>query len=221
MASSDGAQWPPFEELFPAGGGETFYTDEFGEIDDDVYRVAGELWDSKGKIFARATLRDTAAGSRLMKKAAADVTRTRRENDAEIKNLSGYIWMSYKRLVLKELEKENAHRRRDLMSVVESSGQDSTEEDLNRKILLQEVMRRMNAFTRDIFELLVVGYDFSEIGEKKKKNPRALKRRFDRQIVRLMNEIEAEHAAAAKKSRRRNRLWPFRLLSFFAIAAPS
>ncbi len=220
MTSSDGPKWPPFEEVFPEGGGGTSYTDEFGEIDADVYRAACELWNSKGGVFAQGTLGDIAAGSRLMKKAAADVTRSRRENDAEIKNLLGYMWMSYKRLVLKELEKENEHRRRDLMSVVESSGQGGTEEDLDRKILLQEVVRRMNAFTREIFELLVVGHDFSEIGEEKKKNPRALKRKFDRQIVRLMKEIEAAHKAAANKCRQRNRLWPFRLLSLLAIAVP-
>jgi DNA-directed RNA polymerase specialized sigma24 family protein len=221
MTSSDRTIWPPLEEVFAPAGGAAPYRDEFGEIDADVYQTAGELWNGRGREFARARLQDCPSGLRLMVRAAADVTRRRREHEAEIKHLSGYLWTAYRHLVLNELEKENDHRRRDFMNVMESSGQDSTAKDLDRKILVQEVERRMDAFTRKVYQYLLLGFEFSEIGEKLNKNPRALKRRFDRQLARLMKQIEAEHAAAASKSMRRNRRWPFRILSFFAIAVPS
>ena len=221
MTSSDRTSWPPPEEVFPPDGRAATYVDEFGEIDADVYQTAGKLWEGKGGEFARATLRDVPAGLRLMVRAAADVTRRRRDPGAEIKNLPGYLWTSYRHHVLKELEKENEHRRRDFMDVMESSGRDHTAEDLDRKILVQEVERRMNAFTREVYQYLLLGYEFAEIGEKLNKSPRPLKRRFDRQLMSLMKQIEAEHEAAAGKSRQRNRWWRFRLLSLFAIPVPS
>ena len=62
------------------------FTDEFGEIDRDVYAAADALW-PQAERYALQTIRDAAAGQRLLMKACALITRRRNEMAGEIANL--------------------------------------------------------------------------------------------------------------------------------------
>lgn len=218
MAESKRTVWPPPEAVYPGCGEQSpAYVDEFGAIDADVYRAAGDLWKSRGEGFALATLRDAHAGLRLMLRAAADVTRRRQAPDAGIKNLPAYLYRSYQRRVLEELEMENDHRRRDLLSVAQQGGEVTPVEDVERKILIQQIEQRMEAPMRELYQYLVLGFDFSEIGRKLGKSHRALKKRFDRHLKRLLERLKSEHEAAARRGRKVNRRSLFSSLSLCAL----
>lgn len=205
MADSKRTVWSPFEEVYSVDAEQTSaFRDEFGEIDVDIYQAAGEVWRKKGEGFALSTLHDAHAGVRLLLRAAADVTRRRREPDADIENLGGYLWRSYKRRVLEELEKENEHRRLELLSVP-PPGEDRPDEDLHWKILVQQVERRMEASMKEVYQYLVLGFKFADIGKALQKNPRALKKRFDRQLARLVKQLRDDHEKAARRSSEFNR----------------
>src|ERR687894_716864 len=123
MAPHKQTLWPPLEEA---------YTDEFGPIAEDVYGCAGGLW-PRAEAFSLSTLRDGPAGLRLLLKACAQVSRARSENLTHIDNLPGYLFRTFKRLVLERLEVENGHRRLEAESLPAPAADDAG--SLDQKIL--------------------------------------------------------------------------------------
>ncbi len=91
---------------------EQTYTDEFGEIDPETLAAAGQIWPPAERL-ALSILHDEQTGRVLMSKACARVTRIRVEDPAAIENLPAYLFRTWKRLLLYELEKENGHRHRE------------------------------------------------------------------------------------------------------------
>lgn len=178
--------WPPFSES---------YTDEFGQVDREVYEAAGRSW-PKATSLADSALRDVARGLELMLKAAAIVTRVWRESPDRIDNLRAYVFVTYKHLVLAELEKENGHRLKDkeyhdLLPDHARSGV-----DVEQKILIQQLESRMDDWGRKVFQLLTLGHTYEEIGPMVGMNGHAVGKRFREQVRRLRAEIEAESTVA-------------------------
>lgn len=181
--------WPTLEET---------YTDEFGPVDPDVYDCARVLW-PRAEAFALGTLRDGPAGLRLLLKAAALVTRVRAGQPARVENLPAYLLRTFKRLVLERLEVESGHRRLEAESpppAPPEGGSDSADE----KILVQQILRRMEPQTREVFELLLLGYTFEEIAERRGRSANVLRATYSRQVRRLVRRVNSEHAAAAEKA---------------------
>jgi hypothetical protein len=174
--------WPPLE---------TAYTDEFGEIDPEVYATAGRLW-TQGERFALHALVDAPGGLRLMLRAAAIVTRRLSLPDVRIANLPAYLFQIYKHLVLAELEKQSGHRKREVDRRTELEALSfPLAEDIDRKILIQQIMRRMDSRMCEVFELLILGHSFEEIGRLRGQNGHALRTGFHKQLKRLTKEIQA------------------------------
>jgi DNA-directed RNA polymerase specialized sigma24 family protein len=177
------ATWPAIEQS---------YTDEFGTIDREVYEAAVALW-PQAEHFALHALRDAAAGHRLLMKACALVTRRRHSSAEEIANLPAYLHRTWRRLLLDELEKENGHRQREVElqaeATVASPGFADFTDNLDRKILVQQLLSRMDEWTRRVFEDLTLGYTFEEIGPRIGQDPRFVRNKFNRQIKRLGKQI--------------------------------
>jgi hypothetical protein len=174
MVNSTQTTWPPLDAA---------YNDEFGLIEPEVYAAAGQLW-LKGEKYALSTIGDGAAGLRLMVKAVALVSRKRATPGHAIENLSAYLFQTYKRLLLAEMEKQNGHRQRDLESyaALSESRLNADAEELERKILLQQIVVRMDGWMREIFELLTLGYSFEEIGRLRDENGHALSTKFNKNL---------------------------------------
>lgn len=180
MTKTTGTIWPPLQNT---------YTDEFGQIEPEVYTAAGTLW-NRAEHFAISTLGDSATGLRLMVKAAAIVSRKRAAQDDHINYLSAYLFQTYKHLVLAELEKENGHRQREReMGMASASSPDSLAEDVDRKILVQQIMGRMDEWMRGVFEMQILGYTFEEIGQLRNQNAHVLRTKFNKRLKRLMKEL--------------------------------
>jgi hypothetical protein len=181
MSKLTGTDWPELS---------TAYTDEFGRIEPDVYEAAGALWKTRAERFALSTLADAPTGLRLMLKAVAVVSRKYAEPGNLIANLSAYLYQTYKHLVLAELKKENGHRQRATERETElESLSVSLAEDVVRKILVEQIMRQMDDWMREVFELLVLGHTFEEIGRLRDQNGHALGNKFNKHLKRLMKQI--------------------------------
>ena len=180
--------WPPIGEA---------YTDEFGPIAEDVYDCAGALW-TRAESFSVNTLRDGPTGLRLLLKASALVTRARSEQLTRIDNLPAYLFRTFKRLVLERLEIENGHRRLEAEFLLAPAAEESADPD--EKILVQQVMLRMDALTREVFELLLLGHTFEEIAEQYGRGANTLRATYSKRIKRLVRRVNAEHKAAAEKA---------------------
>ncbi|HKQ74231.1 MAG TPA: hypothetical protein VJ810_11115 [Blastocatellia bacterium] len=165
------------------------YTDEFGVIRPEVYRAAGELW-PQAESFISSRLHDRPAGWQLMLKAAAAVSRKLQEQPDQIRDLKPYLWVTFKRLISDEVEKENRYQS------LESEQQPTTDvrpssERLDDQILIQEIMAQMDSWTRKVFELRVLGYQFEDIAQMLGMRPNLLRSKFSKNIKKLCRQFRS------------------------------
>jgi DNA-binding CsgD family transcriptional regulator len=168
---------------------ETGYDDEFGSVDPVVHRAAGDLW-SCAEHLACNLLHDSVAGYRLLKQAVAAVSQLAPERRAQIRDLPAYLFQTYKRLVLAELEKRNAHSTRQLDDA-DLLRWPIDADRIDRNILIQELVGRMDPWSRNVFETLSLGYSFDEIGKALGRNPHVVRNRFRLAIRKLASRIGA------------------------------
>jgi RNA polymerase sigma factor (sigma-70 family) len=179
--------WPPLDIA---------YADEFGQIDPVVYEVARQLW-RQAEQFALSTVGDAPAGLRLMLKAVALVSRVRSAQPNQIENLTAYLFQTYKRLILAELKKERGRQQHLAEREVEDFLLPETDAvEVERQILLEQLMQRMDSWTREVFELLVLGYSFAELGKKSGMSGERIRKKFDKRVERLIKQVKAETMTA-------------------------
>lgn len=167
------------------------FVDEFGAIDSHVHETAQTLW-PKAERDSLQTLHDSATGWRLLMKACALVTRKLSTTPETINNLSGYLYRTWQRLLLEEAEKEKLHRSIEENLAAEATTTQSitqTAEQLDRRILLQQVMQQMDDWTRRVFEYQTLGFSFEEIAAELGSNGHAVSVRFNRQIEQLAKRL--------------------------------
>jgi DNA-directed RNA polymerase specialized sigma24 family protein len=167
----------------------TAYMDEWGAIAPEVHRAALALR-KQAESFARVTLHNEDVGHTLLAKAAAIVTRALIERPGSITNLPAYLFKTYQRQVLAELEKEKSHERILVGQAGEISlnGHDACAE-LDQQILVYELRKRMDERTRQVFDLLVLGHSFEEIGSMLGKSSRAVRNNYYDHLDRLKKEL--------------------------------
>jgi DNA-directed RNA polymerase specialized sigma24 family protein len=163
------------------------YTDEFGVISPEVYRAAGELW-PQAEGFVHSKLHDCPAGMRLMLKAAATVSRKRREQPDQIRDLKAYLWTTFKHFISDEVEKESRYQPLEPERQPEN-GAFGLSESLYDQILIEEVMAQMDSWTRKVFELRVLGYQFEDIAQMFKMRPDLLRSKFHKEIKKLSHRL--------------------------------
>jgi hypothetical protein len=169
------------------------YVDEFGPIAPDVYASAGALWPQACSYASRILLDNDLARTRtLLLKAAAQVTRARDEKRAQINELGGYLFVSFKHAVHAELEKDK-NRRRFEAGVVSDAELRGQAENVERRILLNEIVAEMDEWTRMIFHWRTLDFTFDEIGRHLGENPKVVRNRYDRRVSRLIKSMTARH----------------------------
>ena len=166
----------------------TQFTDEFGKIDGEVYDIAVTLL-PRAESYAQRTLGDAAAGQRLLMNACALVTR-RRQTGEELSNLTGYLYRTWQRLLLAELEKANGHRR--LETDLAAASPRHTTEDLDRRILLQQIIGQMDDWTRRVFEYLALDFTYDQIAAELSGNGHAIRMKYDRKLQALAQRLNAK-----------------------------
>jgi DNA-directed RNA polymerase specialized sigma24 family protein len=193
MSRSVHTLWPPLDIA---------YVDEFGQIDPAVYQTAGQLW-NQAEQFVLSTLGDAPAGLRLMIKAVALVSRAQATRPERIHNLTAYLFQTYKHLVLSELRKERGHRQQLAKLQTEDLLAPSSDDiaDLDKQILLEQLMQRMDAWTREVFELLVLGYNFAELGRHWNTSGDRIRKKFDKQVQCLIAQVKSEMGATEAQLR--------------------
>ncbi|MEP7340849.1 MAG: hypothetical protein ABI977_24170 [Acidobacteriota bacterium] len=167
------------------------FVDEFGAIDACVYEAALILW-PRAERDSLQMLHNTDAGQRLLMKACALVTRKRTASPEAIENLPAYLYQTWRRLVLEEMAKENHHRQieEDLFAKTATAlPANRSAAELDRRILLQQIIQRMDDWTRRVFEYLTLGFTFDEIAHEVGGNGHAIRVRYDRQVKLLTKQL--------------------------------
>ena len=172
---------------------EAAYTEEFGEINPEIYEIAKTLWKTCAERLAVEYLRDSPKGMQLMLKAVVRVTSVRQNNSAQIKNQRAYLYRCYKNLLLAEIEKENCHQR--ILDNLHSDPEISPktgEDEINRKILINEIRRRMDDWTRAVFDYHKLGYTFEEMSPQFGSAANVIRSRYSKNLARLARQINSE-----------------------------
>lgn len=174
MADSLQVPWPSLDAP---------YVDEFGPIDKDVHKAAGEIW-RWAAAFSIATLGDEAAGQLALKKVCAKITERRAAGAIRIDKLNAYIQTAFKHEVLAQLK----HKR---SANVELSGEPRTDYDLDidQKILVEQILARMDPEDRRVTELLILGYSFEEIARKDGRRSNVIRSRHSKLLKRIKREL--------------------------------
>jgi hypothetical protein len=182
-------QWPELDQR---------YVDEFGLVELPVYEAARQIWPAE-ESFARRALGDEQVGFRLMIRASAIVTRRNGELEGGIGNIPAFLRTTYRQLVLAELKKLNGRRVIESENEAELAPATQDNERIETAILIEELFRRMDAWTRKVFELRTLGYGFEVMEEELGMRANVIRAKFSREITRLRSEIEAESRAAAER----------------------
>ncbi len=167
------------------------FADEFGAIDRSVYEAALVLW-PRVEQYSLRTLHDAGAGQNLLMKACALVTRKHSASPNAISNLPAYLYQTWQRLVLEELEKRNLHQQikeNVFAETVDANPVSHSVGELDRRILLQQIIARMDDWTRRVFEYQTLGFTYDEIASELGGNGHAIRVRYDRQIKLLTKQL--------------------------------
>ena len=190
------------EALWPAL--ETAYQDEFGPVDPELHRVAREVW-PRAEHLAVQLLHDRDAGYGLLKRAVAAVSALPPDRRLQIRDPAAYLFQTYKRLVLAELKTLNSHRAHELQIAALLRGATEDVERIDRDILIQELVHRMDAWTCEVFKSLVLGYTFEEIGRVMGSNPHVIRNRFRLSLRRLAAIVGAPEGTQPSRLSRSGR----------------
>ena len=174
MADSLQVPWPALDAP---------YVDEFGPIDKDVHKAAGELW-RWAAAYAIATLGDEASGQLALKKVCAKITEKRAAGAIQIVKLNAYIQTAFKHEVLAQLK----HNRSTNVALSDEPITDY-DLDIDQKILVEQILLRMNPEDRRITELLILGYSFEEIARKDRKRSNVIRSRHSKLLKRIKREL--------------------------------
>jgi DNA-directed RNA polymerase specialized sigma24 family protein len=175
--------WPPL-----ADG----YVDEFGHIDPSVHEAAGRLWSTVEVHLRRAQIVPE-DGQTLMLKAVALVTRARCQRTEEISNIDGYLWRTFYRLLLEELEKRALHSKLDAEFAARfAPASQRSEDEITKIILIREILERGDEWLRQVIELLQMGHSYEEIAVLLGGRANAIRSRVSKQLKALARQIGKE-----------------------------
>lgn len=174
MADSVQIGWPSLDAP---------YIDEFGRIDKDIHEAAGEIW-HWAAAYAMATLGDEALGQLALKKVCAKITQKRSAGDIQIVKLNAYIQTAFKHEVLAQLKRKRSVH-------VDLTAEPLADYGLHidEKILIEQLLARMDPEDRRITELLILGYSFEEIARKDGKHSNVIRSRHSKLLKRIREEL--------------------------------
>lgn len=178
MDDSPKRSWPPYADA---------YFDVEGQIDGDIYKLAGELW-PQAAALARSTINDEATGQMALARVCARITLGRSSGRIQISNLKAYIFRSYKHEILRLLQTRRLH---DVLTAnnYEVIDESRANTDVDRKILIEQILARMDARNREVFELLALGYSFEEIAKHQGKPSNIIRSAFWKQLQKIKREL--------------------------------
>jgi RNA polymerase sigma factor (sigma-70 family) len=159
-----------------------------------VYNAAGEIW-QRGRGYAHSRGIDDALTHTAMIRAIAKVSRRLKRPAPNLKTpgaLKRYLFTSFRNCLLDEIKNQQSSagtKLEDLEAVADQSSSESLAEQIEKKILLEEIVRHMDDKTRFIYERLILGYTFEEIAETMGTQSNVLRSRFSKSMRRIASEF--------------------------------
>lgn len=181
------------------------YVDAFGPIDLAVYDIARHIWPAVTPSILR-TLRDLHAGQTIMMKAVALVSRKLSEDPQRITSVHGYLYRTFMRLLREEVETEGKHAELNRsMLVSNESNAKQSDKGIYEVILIHQIMDRADPWTREVFQLRLLGHTYEEIAERFGMKSNYLRSEWSKELRRLVKVIAAATREYERKVSRQKR----------------
>lgn len=166
-----------------------------------VFEVARSLLPA-ATAFALKVRLDSDTAQEAMREAAKRVLEVQRSERGEgslprVRNLPGYLFTVYRNVIFAELKRRE--REPPLIDDLNARGLDSGGDEIRsveNRILISEIVKRMNPKSRIIFNYRVLGYSFEEIAGRFKTDmgttvtAAALRSEYSKAISRIIEEID-------------------------------
>lgn len=160
----------------------------------EVYGTASSLLPA-AESFARQVGFDPALAEDTLMEAADRVIDVRRKGTSEIINLPGYLFSTYKRLILLSVRRSHTEKELSNEQLEQISDPSQVAAEVERKILIEEVVRHMDPQSRFIFDCLLLGYSYRDISKKFSQRfgldikDNALRSKFSKTVQRLAKQL--------------------------------
>ena len=143
------------------------YQDEFGAVNAKVLREARNFWHFSRKL-ALKILGDEARGQVLMMRAVAEVSKKFMAEDSTVEHLPSYLSQTFRRLVFAEAKKNLRHQELEekyFETLAELFQDDAVSEEARvcRRILIKEIVLRMDKWTKTVHRYLELGYKYNDL----------------------------------------------------------
>lgn len=129
---------------------------------DKVYETARSLLPAAISFSIKKGLDPTLAEDLLME-AAENLLNRKSTGDTDIKNIPGYLFTSFKNLVLNELQQNQRYEDLTEAQFGSLSDRQIAVSQIEKEILKEQIVRHLSPEARFIFNCLVLGYSFKEI----------------------------------------------------------
>lgn len=184
MSDFSTSAWPDWDTLTDT------FKESFPALNQDVYEAAGEFW-PKALSLAKSKGFDNSDARAMLLKVVRDVSRAVNEpNRDPIEMLPHYLSSAYERRIWKTLKEQKHHASLDEINQ-DLLSDTKTAEVIQKKVLLAELVARMDPAILSIYEQLILGYSFEEIARKEETRANVLRSRFSREVRRIAKAIKA------------------------------
>lgn len=184
MAENPHKLWPPLSEA---------YRDAFGKINLDVYNTAGQIW-PQAMAFAQAKGSDESTTQTAMIKAVAKVSHRLKRPAPKLKTsaeLKAYLFTAFRRCLFEEINILSPKREvsEDLEQLSDHKASEDIAAQIEKKILLEEIVRYMDPETRAIYERLIFGDSFEVIARETGTKSNKLRSMFSKRVKKIAAQL--------------------------------
>ena len=170
------------------------YEEQFGQIHPCVLAAAEAIWQKSGDFFANIT-HDRDECLKILMRSVALVSQKYKSEQDEIRNLTAYLYTTFRRLILAEAKRRQRHRELESEARKEEVKNDlCDEEKLCQRILVNQLRARMDEWTRDVFDLQTIGYRYKDLIPKYGSSENVVRSKYSKNLLKLKDEIQAEMA---------------------------
>ena len=178
MTDESTSTWPPWESL------STTFKESYPSVDPESWKVLGELW-SQAVVFGKAHHLDESDVRANLLSALTHIPMARRER---IVSLPAYLFTSYKHRVF---DLEAKRQRETQLDEINHELAIDVSREMETKVLLEEIVVRMDDSLREIYDHLVLGYSYEEMEKRLGARANVLRSRFSKGLKRIANEIKS------------------------------
>lgn len=172
---------------------ETEYEEEFGKVSPQILAAAELVWRKSGAFYSNL-IYDQHQCLRILMRAIAIVSAKFNNNQNHIQNLTSYLHITFRHLILAEISKGKRHFELEKANAAKRNETEfeNVEENIQQKILISQLRSRMNDWMRAVFDMQALGYQYKDLVPKYGLSENVIRSKYSKNLLRLKHQIQGE-----------------------------